>query len=153
MVNFVTKEYKLGDEPVPGHSSLGTSHLCEYEPLEVQAKLLNAALHSLRTPEDWQYMGRHALPVCFPAFMAVIQRLMLGSSKSAGLQDVEIKKDIISMMRPFFTILRALAENPFPAQVHRELSFKGGVAGLLDEYLLACMLCADCALSMYVSAS
>ena len=136
------------------YSPLGTSHWSEYEPLELQAMLVNAAMNSLRTLEDWQYMGRHALPVCLPPFMAAVQRIMFANSVSASLQGVEFTKDVISMMRPFFTILREFARFRFPGKCTEGCLSRAAATPFPPPPQPAhvCVLCAACALCMYLPA-
>ena len=119
LVIHATRTPKVADEsPPPAYSSVGT---IEYGPLQLQSMMLNAALNSLETPEDWQYLGRHALPICLPAFTAAANRLMF-QSRSADDERLVEKN---AHMRPFFTMLREVLQlalcsfacKPGPAQM------------------------------------
>lgn len=71
-------------------------------PVQMHSRLLNSALSSLDTPEDWRYFGKHALPVCSDAFVIVAEQQMQDWSDDT-IEDAG--SDRYQHFRPCFAML------------------------------------------------
>lgn len=66
LVKHDAKQLKAADKVPPGYSSVGLDTVA---PVQLQSRTLERALGNLETPEDWQYFGKHALPICLTTFV------------------------------------------------------------------------------------
>ena len=70
--------------------------------MQLMSMILNVALSSVETQEDWHYLGRHAaLPICLPSFVASANRLLFNSGSADD--DELVQKN--AHIRPFFNLL------------------------------------------------
>ncbi|KAL3131854.1 hypothetical protein ABBQ38_007567 [Trebouxia sp. C0009 RCD-2024] len=83
----------------PGYSPLG---FIDFGSLQLQSMLLDATMKCLETPEDWQYLGSHALPICLPGWVAAVNHMFTSSGSSAGSKDLVQNSE---HSRPFCAVL------------------------------------------------
>ena len=107
LVINATKRPNPADKPPPGYSSVG-SNWDKFDPVELQSMLLTAVMNNLRTPEEWHYLGRHALPIFLPAFVAATYRLMFDIKPEGG--DLDAPQG--SFMGVCFMLLRKSLQHP-----------------------------------------
>ena len=89
----------------PGYSPLG---FIDFGSLQLQSMLLGASMKCLETPEDWQYLGRHALPLCLPGWVAAVNTVFVAGSSSAGSKDLVQNNE---HSRPFCALLCEFPQN------------------------------------------
>ena len=123
LVINATKKPTPADKPPPGYSSVG-SNWDKYEPLALQSMLLTAVIISLKTPEEWHYLGRHALPICLPTFVAAANRLMF-DSKPEGLSHEEVAPGGNFTGVCFMLLRKSLLRPPLTFKCHPRSSLNG----------------------------
>ena len=94
-----SKQPKAADKAPPGYSPVG---LQAVGPVQLQSKLLKTTLSNLGTPEEWQYFGKHALPVCSTGFVTLADWLM-HDGIDHDMEDAY--SDRYQHFRPYFTML------------------------------------------------
>lgn len=98
LVIHATKKPQSVQKAPSGFSSIGCM---EYGSMQLMSMVLNVVLAGIVTQEDWHYVGRHALPICLPMFVASANRLLFNS----GSPDDEELLQKNAHMRPFLNLL------------------------------------------------
>ena len=73
--------------------------LCALRPWELQTRVLNAVMKSLCDEKDFQYLGKHAFPLCVPPVVEYAQASMERYEKTGRVTPY------LPDLRPYFFML------------------------------------------------